>query len=442
MILKKSSNFTAGKNNIKNMKAKFLLSILLTVSAVFAAAQNKIMFPAGIDGKCGFIDENGNWIVSPQYDEVNDFFWDDMIEVKNNGKWGYVNLTDQTVITPQFDEVRFFEDNGTACVKKDGKWLFIDKTGKTVRKTEIEEIEFQYDRPSRAMTNGKWGYVDTNLNFIIEPKYEDAGIFYNNRAFVKLSGKYGYIDTLGKIVIEPQFEEPGDFPYNWAAVKYNGKFGFINPEGKFVIEPKYEEIKGFMGEDSAAVIVKFGGKYGLIDKTGKTITEPQYDEVDNYPSTGIAIVRQNDKYCVIDKTGKISKISTMYPLIEYFDSGIDEKWQKDMAAYYGLAAARKKHKYGYIDSTGNFVIKPKFDYASDFLGDNFAKIIYKGKQGWINKKTKVFVFNPHYEGVIISRDIIFVKLSGKWGIVDENGKFTVEPKFDWVVSRYLSGSFF
>ena len=425
------------------MKAKFLLSILLTVSVGFATAQNSVMIPASIDGKCGLIDRNGNWIVSPQYDEINDLFFGDMIAVKNNGKWGYVNPVDKTVIPPQYDEVTYFDYNGTAFVKKDGKWRLIDQTGKTVRETEIEEIDFSaIQSPYKAKSNGKWGYIGTNYNFVIEPQYEDAGKFYNNLAFVKINGKYGYIDTLGKIVIEPQFEEPGDFPYNWAAVKYNGKFGFINPEGKFVIEPKYEEIKGFLGEDSSAIIVKLGGKYGLIDKTGKTITEPQYDEVEHYPSTDIAIVRQNDKYCVIDKTGKVSKTSNAFPHIYTdFNSKIDN-WNKSTAAYYGLASARKKNKYGYIDSTGNFVIKPKFEYAEDFYFNNIAKIIYKGKHGWINRQSMYYIFNSQYEDVVIQNDIIFVKQTGKWGIVDEKGNFTVEPKFDWVVSRYICGTFF
>ena len=427
------------------MKTKFLLLALLIASANFSAAQDGILIPAGVDGKCGIIDQNGNWIINPQFEAIYDWFLDEMVEVKNNDKWGYVNLSDKTIITPQYEEVKYFGDDGTAPVKMNGKWRFIDKKGKTVRETQIEELDFStIYGPYKAKSNGKWGYIDTNYTFVIEPQYEDAGNFYNGLAYVKTNGKYGYIDTLGKIAIEPQFEEPGDFPYNWAAVKYNGKFGFINKEGKFIIEPKYEGIKGFLGKDSSAIIVKLNGKYGFIDKTGKTIVEPQYDEVEHYFGSDIARVTLNDKYIVIDKTGKqLSEPSSFVPFMDiYLDNDIDlDKINKNTAAMYGLCAVRKKNKFGYIDSTGKFVIKPKFDYASDFYSSDYAQIIYKGKHGWVNKKTLTYFYDPKFEGVVISNNIIFVKQGGKWGIVDENGKFTVEPKFNWVVDKLLCSYF-
>ncbi len=460
------------------MKIKYLLTvILLIVSAGFSAAQNGVRVQASVDGKCGFIDQNGKWVISPQYDEINDYIYDDMIQVKVNGKWGlidtngnllvsiqydeinhyaiddmiqvkdndkwgFVSISNKTVITPQYEETSCFGIDGTAPVKLNGKWRLIDKTGKTVRETQIEEIENggYYVSLYRAMSNGKWGYIDYKFNFVIEPQYEEVGCFYNNRAFVKTNGKYGYIDTLGKMVIEPKFEEPGDFPCNWAVVKFNGKFGFINPNGEFVIEPKYDGIKGFLGRDSSAIIVKLNGKYGFIDKIGKTIVEPQYDEVDHFPEPGIAIVSQNDKYWVIDKSGTLlTKPLSGIPLIDSFldysshGDGDVNVWR---ASHYGLVAVRKKNKFGYIDSTGNVVIKPKFDYASDFYDNDFAEIQYKGQYGWINKKTYECHYIPKCKGVLISHNIIFVMENDKWGIVDENGNFIVEPKFDWVVSKF------
>lgn len=386
------------------MKIKYLLTvILLIVSAGFCAAQNGIMIPAGIDGKCGFIDQNGNWVISPQYDEINSLILDDMIQVKVNDKWGFISIADKAVITPQYEEVSFFDDNGTAPVKLNGKWRLIDKTGKTVRETQIEDIKLSYYL-SKAKLNGKWGYIDTNYNF----------------------------------VIEPQYEEVGDFENNCAPVKTNGKYGIINTKGEFVIEPKYEEIKGFWGRDSSSIIVKLNGKYGFIDKIGKTIVEPQYDEVDEYSLCNIAIVSQNGKYWIVDKSGtKLTKPLSGIPLIDSFCDleDTENEIEKNIAARYGLAVMTKKNKYGYIDSTGSFVIKPQFDYASDFFDNDFAEVLYKGKHGWLNKKTYECVYGPKYEGIIINKNIIFVKENNKWGIADEKGNFIVEPKFDWVVMK-------
>ena len=38
----------------------------------------------------GFIDDNGNEIILPQYEEVRDFFGE-WAPVKKNGKWGFIN---------------------------------------------------------------------------------------------------------------------------------------------------------------------------------------------------------------------------------------------------------------------------------------------------------------------------------------------------------------
>jgi hypothetical protein len=59
----------------------------------------------------------------------------------------------------------------------------------------------------------------------------------------------------------------------------------------------------------------------------------------------------------------------------------------------GLAAARVNGTYGYIDETGNFVIQPQFDYATPFSEE--LAIVYKdGQPYFINKQgQKAFEFN-------------------------------------------------
>ncbi|EAI9641912.1 WG repeat-containing protein, partial [Campylobacter coli] len=51
--------------------------------------------------------------------------------------------------------------------------------------------------------------------------------------------------------------------------------------------------------------------------------------------------------------------------------------------------------WGFIDRSGKFVIKPKFDSVGKF-----------------------------------SEGLAGVKLNGKYGFIDKSGKFVIEPKFD------------
>ncbi|ENA9430640.1 WG repeat-containing protein, partial [Campylobacter coli] len=61
----------------------------------------------------------------------------------------------------------------------------------------------------------------------------------------------------------------------------------------------------------------------------------------------------------------------------------------------GLAGVKLNGRWGFIDRSGKFVIKPKFDSIWDF-SEGLAK----------------------------------VELNRKYGFMDKNGKIVIEPKFD------------
>jgi hypothetical protein len=48
------------------------------------------------------------------------------------------------------------------------------------------------------------------------------------------------------------------------------------------------------------------------------------------------------------------------------------------------------NKYGYIDKKGNFIIKPQFDVAWDFM-QGIARVKVGNKKGYVNKVGEVFM---------------------------------------------------
>jgi hypothetical protein len=55
-----------------------------------------------------------------------------------------------------------------------------------------------------------------------------------------------------------------------------------------------------------------------------------------------------------------------------------------------LAAVEVNKKYGYIDKTGNFIIKPQFDNAYLFV-QGIAKVNIGNKERYINKAGEFFM---------------------------------------------------
>ena len=57
------------------------------------------------DGKYGFIDDKGNYILPPKFDDARGFSIEGYAPVKGNGKWGFLDHTGAIVVPLQFDAV-------------------------------------------------------------------------------------------------------------------------------------------------------------------------------------------------------------------------------------------------------------------------------------------------------------------------------------------------
>ena len=75
-----------------------------------------------INGKWGVIDNNSNFIIQPEWDEIHRGYDAkyDRIAVKRDGKWGFVNVQGELVIPPQFGDTRGFI-NGFAIVSTEAE---------------------------------------------------------------------------------------------------------------------------------------------------------------------------------------------------------------------------------------------------------------------------------------------------------------------------------
>ena len=76
------------------------------------------------DGKWGFLNTNGELILTCQYEEA-DSFSIGYAPVKKDGLWGYLGLDGTMLIEPAFDEVKGFNQNGTAPVRIGESWVLI-----------------------------------------------------------------------------------------------------------------------------------------------------------------------------------------------------------------------------------------------------------------------------------------------------------------------------
>ena len=59
-------------------------------------------------------------------------FSEGMADAKDGTLWGYIDKQGQWVISPRFDQAFVFVD-GLALAQLRGQWIYVDKSGATIR---------------------------------------------------------------------------------------------------------------------------------------------------------------------------------------------------------------------------------------------------------------------------------------------------------------------
>lgn len=87
--------------------------------------------PAKNEGKIGFINVEGRFVIPNRYDDAG-FFSCGLAPVKKADKWGYINRQGEFVLPFNFDFASSFHNGGWAFANKKGKKEIIDIKGNTL----------------------------------------------------------------------------------------------------------------------------------------------------------------------------------------------------------------------------------------------------------------------------------------------------------------------
>lgn len=91
-----------------------------------------------LSGKIGYLDENGNWAIKPQFSEAFPFYGD-LARVRcENGAMNWIKRDGSHFFNEDFEDAGDFSF-GLAAAKKDGKWGYLEITGE-------QRIDFIFDK--------------------------------------------------------------------------------------------------------------------------------------------------------------------------------------------------------------------------------------------------------------------------------------------------------
>lgn len=238
---------------------------------------------------------------------------------------------------------------------------------------------------------------------------------------VRSGSKFGYIDKSGKFQINPQFDRATFFRNGIALVKLGSLWGYIDTKGNYIINPVYKEATIF--QDGVAWTVKENGAPTAIDTKGNTLfTLKEAVSVSNF-SEGLATYTVFDsdseytyKYGYVNKSGE----TVIPPTLEYAT-----EFSEGLAAVGG-----PNRKYGYINKKGEVVINYQFKLGKAFRNGRAAVSNDDGQVGTVDKDGR-YVINPQFSRMFPDGKNYLVSLedSKDFGWCDKEGKLFINPQF-------------
>ena len=299
--------------------------------------------------------------------------------------WGYIDSTGKYVIEPQFTSAYEFQDNGLAAVMDNvtGLWGYINTSGEYVIEPAFARVSsngFAENGLAAVFDaeSGLGGYINESGEYVIPPEhYYALGDFSDGLAVAGERGYQYYIDETGEVQFSLIFQEAYDFVDGWAAVNHRGLPGYLNRSGEFHAIRGAQDVMGFY--DGRAFVKMSNGKYKLIDENLEYVTDTEFDSVPNYSSLG---------------GGKGAAI-----------------WQDGICvvAFYESTGESSGYRYVAINTEGEILFPTN--------GQEFTGI------------------NNFTDGYAIARDAE----SGKCGIIDDKGNWTLAPQYDYSGSTISQG---
>lgn len=335
------------------------------------------------------------------------------------------------------------------------KWNYIDTNGKVVIETDFDYVEDFHWRDSSALFlkkinkevykgTGKkdavYGVIDFNGHVKIPPIYSHINIHKDFYVVQKKGTPTFTFNQEGReVIINPT--KPSSFSEGRAQIKNRERLvGYINEVGERIIPEQYKLARNFSG--GRALVVDTLNNHQFIDKNGQTVFTVK-------SKSPLLISDFREGYSWIKKAGKgwfwkcvNTKGKTAFERSAYYQLSNGQKstatnYLVPMSFSNGLASViivdttTRKLVSAIIDTTGRLVHQFKKQLAIDTFNQH-GKAVFEAinGKGVLDSIGKIWV-EPKYQAILPFQTGTWKVQTkqGLWGVVNEEGKFTIPPKY-------------
>ena len=213
------------------------------------------------------------------------------------------------------------------------------------------------------------------------------------------------------------------------ALNYNSIMTLSDKDGNRLTDLEFDII----GNSSCGLFRVHvpGEKYGYLGTDGKFAIQPVYDYAQDF-SDNVAWVQRDGKLYILDRSGNEVMPEPLpngeYLVAEPFCEGMSRVSTLNMGGFWGFMSLAYHHDdsdnagiWGYVNKAGKIIVPPQYIFAEDFCGG--LAVVCQGK--WtIDKKWD----NKCNQGRYWSEEM-------KWGAINSKGEEAIPCRFDEIKWR-------
>lgn len=403
-----------------------------------------------------------------------------LVAYDENGLAGYIDINGNYVIAPQFEKGKDFHEGYAAVMDPDTKqWGYIDTSGNYVISPMYVEASIVYNGTAIVKTDYTLcGLIDISGKYIIEPVYRNVSFYKDGYALVQykddVSGEivYHFIDESGSKVFD-EYADAYLFEKGIAAVRLLGTSYFYMQKDNgdqmvFDDSPvnfnscctykEYSEVNKYLDFDNIEIAESDWGAEYQIGKDGRTLS-PMFDQIGASYSDIFSAGERNEYgailYGYVDKDfnwvippvyDSCSEFIGDYAwAVEWLDYERSVEWANSGDIYSNWYILDKQGNRvldgGHLNHNGigismaNIKLNklfehplPAYNYNTQMHG--YVNQNYEEKIPFIYDETGGFASDGSYA---------YVKYNGRWGMIDCNGNWLIEPKYSRLGNEYFAG---
>jgi hypothetical protein len=346
-----------GKFGFVDLKGNFVIEPVFDRVAPFTRGVGRTSAVQG--DTVGVIDKAGAWVFRTSYQQIYlatvlgkdhaselAFGW----HFKKADRWGLLDPDGRIVLDADFDQTVQRCDDGRLVVYQNKEWLSFKADGSPLQPPDGRLIDASCGGvpPFIMKVGDKFGLVDGNSNPVTPIQFDAVASSGPGVKNVKIDGKWGRIGSDGRRLLEARFDYLSVGADVFVA-SIDGKRGFMRSDGSWLIGPKFDAAKR---RDRDTAFVTVSGATGVLRLSDQSWAVPPRPGV--LCDINYAIMSQSDgKRAILSRTGE-----------SWIDIGAERVGANlDL----GLVTFLKDGKWGLVDTVGGVVVEPRYDEPVYFM---------------------------------------------------------------------------